>query len=41
MKFPVEILIEIILSFILVSYGSLLEYSNFEEINVEKQCPEK
>jgi len=40
-KFPFEILVEIIISFALVTYGSLTEYTKFEEIMVDKQTPEK
>ena len=40
-NFPIEILIEIILSFLFVNFGALFEYGKFEEIYIDKQNSEK
>ena len=40
-KFPLETLIEILISFTLVVFGSIKEFLNFEVIYVNKQAPEK
>jgi hypothetical protein len=40
-NFPIEILIEIILSFLFVNLGALFEYGKFEEIYIDKQNSEK
>ena len=36
-KFPLEIIIELIISFLLIIYGSLFEYVHLEEIYKDKQ----
>ena len=36
-NFPLEIIIELIISFLLVIYGSLFEYVHLEEIYKDKQ----
>ena len=41
MKFPIEILLEIVISFLCVSIGVISKYSNFEDIYVDKQNVEK
>ena len=41
MKFPLEILIEIIISFLCVTLGALFEYAKFEEIYIENQHIDK
>lgn len=41
MKFPIEILLEIILSFLMVSIGSIIENCKLEEIHVDHQSIEK
>ena len=40
-NFPIEILIEIIISFLFVNLGALFEYGKFEEIYIDKQNSEK
>lgn len=40
-NFPIEILVEMIISFLLVTFGSLFEYAKFEEIYFDKQNKEK
>ena len=40
-NFPIEIFIEIILSFLFVNFGALFEYGKFEEIYIDKQNSEK
>jgi hypothetical protein len=41
MKFPVEILIQLFLSFLLVAFGSISTYCKFENIYTDKQNVEK
>ena len=36
-KFPLEIIIELVISFLLIIYGSLFEYVHLEEIYKDKQ----
>ena len=36
-NFPIEIIIELIISFLLIIYGALFEYVNLEEIYKDKQ----
>ena len=40
-NFTIEILIEIIISFLFVNLGALFEYGKFEEIYIDKQNSEK
>ena len=40
-KFPIEILIEIVISFLCVTMGSLFEYAKFEEIYFDNQPGDK
>ena len=40
-KFPIEILLEMIISFLFVTLGSLFEYGKFEEIYIAQQKSEK
>ena len=40
-KFPLEILLEMIISFLFITLGSLNEYANFEEIYIDKQKSDK
>lgn len=39
-KFPIEVIIEMIVSFLMVTFGALFEYAKFEEIYFDKQKPE-
>ena len=37
MKFPIELIIELIIGFLLIIYGALFEYVHLEEIYKDKQ----
>lgn len=39
--FPIELIVEMSISFLLVILSSLVEYSNFDEIYYDKQLPDK